>query len=69
MQNIAEDVPGSSSSPSGLRRNGVDFLLDPFLQIIKRSRTMFENIFLKVSPKEKVAWAFRPSAKRVRNAL
>ena len=36
-----------------LRRNGVDFLLDPFLQILKRSRTMFENLFLQVSPKEK----------------
>jgi len=33
-------------SPSWLRRNGVDFLLDPFLQILKRSRTMFENLFL-----------------------
>ena len=33
-------------SPGLLRRNGVDFLLDPFLQILKRSRTMFENLFL-----------------------
>ena len=29
-----------------LRRNGVNFLLDSFLQILKRSRTMFENLFL-----------------------
>jgi hypothetical protein len=29
-----------------LRWNGVDFLSDPFLQILKRSRTMFENLFL-----------------------
>jgi hypothetical protein len=33
-------------SPGYLRRNGVDFLLDPFLQILKRSRTMFENLFI-----------------------
>jgi hypothetical protein len=33
-------------SPGYRRRNGVDFLLDPFLQILKRSRTMFENLFL-----------------------
>jgi hypothetical protein len=29
-----------------LRRNGIDFLSDPFLQISKRSKTMFENLFL-----------------------
>ena len=29
-----------------LRRNGVNFLSDPFLQILKRSRTMFENLFV-----------------------
>jgi hypothetical protein len=33
-------------SPGYLRRNAVDFLSDPFLQILKRSRTMFENLFL-----------------------
>jgi hypothetical protein len=33
-------------SPGYLRRNGVDFLLDPFLQILNRSRTMFKNLFL-----------------------
>jgi hypothetical protein len=33
-------------SPGYLRRNGVDFLLYPFLHILKRSRTMFENLFL-----------------------
>ena len=40
-------------SPGQIRRNWVDFLLDPFLQILQRSRTMFENLFLQVSPKEK----------------
>jgi len=34
------------NTPGWLRRNGVDFLLDPFLQILNRSRTMFENLFL-----------------------
>ena len=43
-------------SPGCLRRNGVDFLSDPFLQILKRSRTMVENVFLSVYPKEKVTW-------------
>jgi len=28
-------------SPGYLRRSGVNFLSDPFLQILKRSRTMF----------------------------
>ena len=47
-QQIAEDVSPEvlNHSPGYLRRNGVDFLLDPFLQILKRSRTIFENIFL-----------------------
>jgi hypothetical protein len=40
-------------SPGYLRLNGVDFLSDPFLQILKRSRTKFENVSLEVSPKEK----------------
>ena len=31
-------------SPGYLRRNGG--MSDPFLQILKRSRTMFENLFL-----------------------
>ena len=34
------------NSPGLLRQNGVNFLLDPFLQILKRSRTIFENLFL-----------------------
>jgi len=33
-------------SPGYLRRNGVNFLSDPSLQILKRSRTIFENLFL-----------------------
>ena len=33
--------PEVHHSPGWLRRNGVDFLLDPFLKILKRSRTMF----------------------------
>ena len=33
-------------SPRNLRWNGVDFLLDPFLKILKISRKMFENLFL-----------------------
>jgi hypothetical protein len=32
--------------PGQLRRNGVDFLSDPFLQILRRSGMMFENLFL-----------------------
>jgi len=33
-------------SPGYLTRNGVNFLSDPFLQILKTSRTMFKNLFL-----------------------
>jgi hypothetical protein len=33
-------------SPGYLGWNGVDFLSDPFLQILKRLRTMLENFFL-----------------------
>jgi hypothetical protein len=29
-----------------LRQNGSNFLSDPLLQILKRSRMMFENLFL-----------------------
>ena len=43
---LLKTFPEVHHSPGYLRRNGVDFLLDPFLQILKRSRTMFENIFL-----------------------
>jgi hypothetical protein len=32
--------------PGYLGWNGIDFLSNPFLQILKRSRTMFENLFL-----------------------
>jgi hypothetical protein len=41
-------------SPGYLRRNGVNFLSDPFFQILKRSRTMFENLFFLGIPKGKI---------------
>jgi hypothetical protein len=33
--------------------NGVHFLSDPFLQILKRSRTMFENLFFRYPKRKK----------------
>ena len=43
---LLKTFPEVHHSPGYLRRNGVNFLSDPFLQIPKRLRTMFENLFL-----------------------
>jgi len=43
---LLKTYPEVHHCPGYLRRNGVNFLSDPFLQILKRSRMMFGNLFL-----------------------
>ena len=56
-------------SPGQLRRTGVDFVLDLFLQILNQSRTMFEKTFTLGIPKRKKSHGHFDQARSVYRTL